>query len=131
MSWRVFLAVVAVALVNVAVGLEWLSPPQAPSRAVSLQTPIVYPTLPSPPPAAAPAQAVAPVQAQKPGPAQSAAPRPAATDAAAEASEARAQAVASPPGCNVAACEAHYKSFRAADCTYQPNEGARRVCRRK
>ncbi|MCK9919675.1 BA14K family protein [Microbacteriaceae bacterium K1510] len=122
MSWRVFLAVVAVALVNVAVGLEWLSP--APPRTASLQTPIVYPT----PPAAVPAQAAAPAKA----PAQAAAPRPApATTAAAEASEARAQAPSAPPGCNVSACEAHYKSFRAADCTYQPNDGPRRLCRRK
>jgi len=143
MSWRVFLAVVAVALVNVAVGLDWLNAPEAPPRISSLQTPIVYPT-PSPPPAAAPAKASAPAQASvppkapAPAPAQAAAPRPAPVTSAAavaepapEASEARAQAPAAPPGCNVAACEAHYKSFRAADCTYQPNDGPRRLCRRK
>ena len=30
--------------------------------------------------------------------------------------------------CDVQACTSAYKSFRASDCTYQPFEGARRVC---
>ena len=30
--------------------------------------------------------------------------------------------------CNVSACERAYISFSAADCTYQPNEGPRRLC---
>jgi len=30
--------------------------------------------------------------------------------------------------CDVQACASAYKSFRASDCTYQPFEGARRVC---
>ena len=30
--------------------------------------------------------------------------------------------------CDVQACSSAYKSFRASDCTYQPFEGARRVC---
>lgn len=30
--------------------------------------------------------------------------------------------------CNVDACAAHYRSFRASDCTYQPYEGPRRFC---
>lgn len=139
MSWRVFLAVVAVALVNVAVGLDWLSTPDAPPRISSLQVPIAYPSPPSPPPVAATPAPAASAQ-PAPAPVQAAAPRPApapATSAtvvpppAVEASEARAQAPAAPPGCNVAACEGHYKSFRASDCTYQPNDGPRRVCRRK
>jgi outer membrane biosynthesis protein TonB len=34
--------------------------------------------------------------------------------------------------CNVAACQRAYRSFRAADCTYQPDEGgARRFCDRQ
>ncbi|PLW77207.1 BA14K family protein [Cohaesibacter celericrescens] len=32
--------------------------------------------------------------------------------------------------CNVRACSAHYRSFRAYDCTFQPYNGPRRVCRR-
>jgi hypothetical protein len=30
--------------------------------------------------------------------------------------------------CNVNACTAAYRSFRAADCTYQPSDGPRRLC---
>jgi hypothetical protein len=30
--------------------------------------------------------------------------------------------------CDVQACASAYKSFRASDCTYQPFDGARRVC---
>lgn len=30
--------------------------------------------------------------------------------------------------CDVAACAASYNSFRAADCTYQPFDGPRRIC---
>jgi hypothetical protein len=30
--------------------------------------------------------------------------------------------------CNVSACAAAYRSFRASDCTYQPFDGTRRVC---
>lgn len=30
--------------------------------------------------------------------------------------------------CNIAVCSAAYRSFREADCTYQPFEGPRRIC---
>lgn len=30
--------------------------------------------------------------------------------------------------CDITACAAAYRSFNAADCTYQPFEGARRIC---
>jgi hypothetical protein len=30
--------------------------------------------------------------------------------------------------CNVDACAGAYRSFRASDCTWQPNEGPRRLC---
>jgi len=43
--------------------------------------------------------------------------------AAAQAAEAHAQA-----SCNVDACQRAYISFSAADCTYQPNNGPRRLC---
>lgn len=47
---------------------------------------------------------------------------PAAAAAPTAPTEARAQA------CNIAACEASYRSFSAADCTFQPNDGPRRLC---
>ena len=39
-----------------------------------------------------------------------------------------AQATTSNNRCDVQACSSAYQSFRASDCTYQPFEGARRVC---
>jgi hypothetical protein len=30
--------------------------------------------------------------------------------------------------CDVDACTGAYRSFRASDCTWQPNEGPRRLC---
>ncbi len=32
--------------------------------------------------------------------------------------------------CNIAACSNAYISFNAADCTYQPSDGPRRICER-
>jgi hypothetical protein len=32
--------------------------------------------------------------------------------------------------CNYDACAATYSSFRALDCTYQPYQGRRRLCRK-
>jgi len=32
------------------------------------------------------------------------------------------------PKCDVAACGAAYRSFRAADCSWQPFDGPRRFC---
>lgn len=123
MAWRVTLAVLAVALTSVVFGLEWRSAPVPPPRATALQQPIVFPPPPSVPPLALPA---APPQPANPE-------STAAAPSAAEADQARAQApaVTAPPGCNVSACEAAYRSFNAADCTYQPFDGPRRLCRRK
>jgi BA14K-like protein len=39
-----------------------------------------------------------------------------------------AQTVASGGACNVDACTAAYRSFRASDCSYQPFEGERKFC---
>jgi hypothetical protein len=63
------------------------------------------------------------------------APAPAAASAATSASSAppvsratlQTQAAA-PNSCNIAACSAAYRSFRASDCTYQPYTGPRAVC---
>lgn len=119
MAWRVTLAVLAVALTSVVFGLEWRSAPEAPRRDVSLQQPIVFPPPPSVPPLVLPAPA---------NPESAAAPPPA-TEA--DQAHAQAPAVSAPAGCNVSACEAAYKSFRASDCTYQPFDGPRRLCKKR
>jgi hypothetical protein len=75
----------------------------APAPAAQMGAPIVPPTLAPPdkpelPATAAPAQAAVPAAA----PAQ--------------------------VRCNIDACTAAYRSFRPADCTYQPVDGPRRLC---
>ena len=37
-------------------------------------------------------------------------------------------AAPSPPNCHVEACKAAYFTFSAADCTYQPSNGPRKLC---
>jgi len=103
-------------MVDTAAGLRAAAPPapvqapvpQASSSAPSttIGAPIVPPTL------AAPARPLAPAT---PG----------------SAAQAAAAAVAAPEPearCNVDACTAAYRSFRPADCTYQPSNGLRRLC---
>ena len=34
------------------------------------------------------------------------------------------------PACNIRACKRAYRSFRAADCTFQPYHGPRKLCRK-
>ena len=79
------------------------------------------------------------LQGPQPAKAQTAAPpvRPAETtdvngkaQAPAPADEVQKAAVPPLPPCDVAACSAAYQSFRAADCTYQPFDGPRRLCTR-
>jgi BA14K-like protein len=45
-------------------------------------------------------------------------------------SQTAAQAVSEPRSdkCDMTACTEAYRSFRASDCTYQPDEGERRLC---
>ncbi len=54
--------------------------------------------------------------------------QPASIAAAEPGSAAVSVARASPPACNVEACTAAYRSFTAADCTFQPSDGPRRLC---
>jgi BA14K-like protein len=73
-------------------------------------------------PAASPAPA-----AQQAGPATDArasAPAPASLAATA----AKTPVAAASDKCDVTACAAAYHSFRAADCTYQPDQGPRQLC---
>ncbi len=122
MSLRVvFLAVLAVALVNVLSVLYWPSPPVAPPPKAVSAAPPLPPSL-SPP---VPAQPDSP-----PSDSSNAPPLPNDVDRAQAPTASMAKETA-PPDCHVAACEAAYRSFRASDCTYQPNNGPRRVCKKK
>lgn len=119
MSFRVvFLAVLAVALVNVIFGLYWPSAPVAPAPKVVATAP----TVAGPAREATPAQpVVVPAESSN---------APVLPDGADGARAPLAQAPP-PPNCNVEACEAAYRSFRASDCTYQPTRGERRLCTKR
>jgi len=115
MSLRVSLAVLAVALASVVFGLDWQSASIAPPPRFVSTAPLAVPPAPAP----AKTDAV---------PAESS-NAPVLPDGANGARAPLAQAP--PPNCNVDACEAAYRSFRASDCTYQPTRGERRLCTKK
>lgn len=115
MTLRLWMAVLAVALANVVFGLWSFAPVAPPSATVGgaaeSARPFVYP-----PRLSAPQEDVVhglDVADSTPAPAP--APKKAAPAA----------------NCNVAACEAAYRSFRAEDCTYQPFDGGRRLCTKR
>jgi len=143
MRFAVYSAVAMIVLGSVLLGLDWLSTPMSPMvdteaglRAVAppppvvprvttnapiappvavtpkanMGVPIVSPKLVAPPAPVAPAQAVIPAQ-----------PEPPASNVTQETQPPQAS-------CNVQACTAAYRSFTAADCTYQPSNGPRRLC---
>src|SRR5262249_45645729 len=140
----VYSAVAAITLGSVLLGLDWLSAPMSPMadteaglRAVApprvaapttVNAPPPVAATPTPTPGAPKATIRAPIVAPPP-----AAPGSANVPASSAAS---AQAVAAEPvvtrqpevRCNVNACAAAYQSFRAADCTYQPSNGPRKLC---
>jgi hypothetical protein len=106
-------------------------PPSAPAivsvepKAEPAAAPAAAPAVPAKPPvavAARPAQGPVPPTALDQQPASIAAAEPGSAKAAAPV------ASASPPACNVEACAAAYRSFTAADCTFQPSDGPRRLC---
>ena len=106
-----YLAVLTVVLGSVIFGLDWQSAPMSPmpDSGHSAQ------------PAVVPAMPPAPIgQPAPPAPAIFGAPAPPAA------------AVSNPPApqiaCNVRACARAYRSFQAADCSYQPIDGPRRRC---
>ena len=133
MSRWAYLAVVIVVLASVGFGLDWqpatMSPMPDPKFAVPAPALVprdktdgpnaalspVYPASPGPPTAASvPNQTVGTGVAQRPT--QMTGPL-------------AAQAAA--PNCNVRACTAAYRSFVAADCSYQPLNGPRRRCEKR
>jgi BA14K-like protein len=133
-SFLFYCAVLLVAASSVAFGLDWVSaplppmpeteatvqaaklaahvPPPRPLKAVA-QVRSVYPARPLPPSANAGTTAMA-----QPAPIIGMVPQQAPIAAAA----------APQPKCDIAACSAAYRSFRASDCSWQPYDGPRRFC---
>ena len=131
MSFVVYIAVLLTGLVSVMLGLQLASapPPARTAAQPQLVEPIRHaPMLPSAKPAA-------PSAAKPENSIAAAAQQSAATgtieERAAAQTTAQSPHESTVPGCNISACETHYpKSFRASDCTYQPNYGPRKLCRK-
>ncbi len=152
MSLLLYLAVLLVSASSVLFGLGWLGAPEphynAPPVQVASQAPVkpapavkgapptvfspVTPAAPIPPQTAAAEPAVAPVPSPRAPSAAAAANAGGAdqADAARNAGAVATAATAPLPACDIQACTVAYHSFRAADCTYQPNDGPRRLCKK-
>src|SRR5262245_58942569 len=157
MRLAVYGAVLAIALGSVLLGLDWQSAPMlpmvdtkaglsaaappapvAPTASVSVPTTPPAPEIPanvgrpitSPTPAPPKANIGAPIIPPNLSPTPNPNPNPNPTPPAAAQATADAPVVApeSQAHCNVDACFAAYRSFNAADCTYQPTNGPRRLC---
>lgn len=132
MSFLVYFFVLLVAASSVLFGLDWmqtpLQVPTAPERTIQTVA------APAPAPAAKPADTPAAPQAAAvaepvPTPPQTATSgAPAAAAAPADPLKAEASETKPAPLCDIDACANAYRSFTAADCTYQPSSGPRRLC---
>ena len=131
MSRLAYLAVLMVALGSVLFGLDWQSAPLSPmpESRLALQAasanapPPLSGTVPEGPNVGLSAAARA-----NSGAAATPSPRPAADNA--NALLAQVAAEGAQLKCNARACASAYHSFQASDCTYQPNNGPRRLCKK-
>ena len=136
MSFVVYFIVLVITAGSVLFGLDWLHAPMSPMPLSQYELHAAR-QLAAPEQAAAAKQAAAPKPSQaaaetKPAPASASQPEPAKTaDVPAPAPIVTPGPVAAappPPKCDIDACTAAYRSFNAADCTYQPFDGPRRLC---
>jgi hypothetical protein len=140
MRLAVYGAVLVIALGGVLLGLDRIPAPMSPmvDTAAGLAAKPA-PALPAPTVQASPSMPAtigAPIVPQtlaapaSPAPVNPAPVSPAAPATAGASMQAAAPLAASEPEvrCNVDACTAAYRSFRPADCTYQPSNGPRRLC---
>lgn len=129
MSRLAYLAVLMVVLGSVVFGLDWQPAPMSPMPDLKIALPssaVVAPNRPEPPNVVlSPAYPISPI-----------APAPAAgqqtrgfVQPVPPLAQQPVAAVAS--NCNVDACTAAYRSFQAADCSYQPSNGPRRRCTKR
>lgn len=149
MKYLVAFIVLVISAGSVVFGVEWISAPMTPMPASPYQLRAAAP----PPPPAVQQAATKPADVATPAsspvetagkavssapvaatPAQPASPTPAVAATAPEPAPLVAPepepATAAVPLCDIQACERAYRSFTASDCTYQPNDGPRRLCTR-
>lgn len=146
MNFIVYFFVALIAAFSVLFGLDWVSAPMSPMPPSKYE---LRAAVPPPPPAPVVAEAkpetkpetkpestlqAKPAGALRPATPGAAAPAAAplnATDrqpASIIAAEPGPAAATQAPKCNVEVCTSAYRSFTAADCTYQPSDGPRRLC---
>jgi hypothetical protein len=133
MSFVVYIAVLLAGLVSVMLGLQLASapPPARTATQPQLVEPIRHPATPPAAKSASPAVTAGSESLPAPVSQQPAVPVPTAEGQSGSQTTAQSPHESTVPGCNISACETHYpKSFRAADCTYQPNYGPRKLCRK-
>jgi hypothetical protein len=131
MRLAVYGAVLVIALGSVLLGLDWLSAPMSPMA--DTQAGLHAPPAVRPPPApvvVSPVAPNAPIGAPIVPPKLVAPAAPSAPAATAEQTPAQPPIATPEPQvqCNVDACTAAYRSFRASDCTYMPSAGQRKLC---
>jgi hypothetical protein len=126
MQFFVYLFVLLVAASSVLLGLDWMQAPlQAPVRTQSatLTANTVQPAA-----AAAPDVTEAQPTAASPAPLAGAPVELTAGSSPADTLKSDATEVKAAAMCDVDACERAYRTFTAADCTYKPSWGPRRLC---
>ena len=143
MSFIVYFFVALIAAGSVLFGLDWAQAPMSPMPPSKYELRAAVPPPPAPTvvrvePRGEPAPAA--VVAAKPPAAVAARPaaapvaasaldqQPASIAAAEPGSASAPPAKASAQACNIEVCASAYRSFTAADCTYQPSDGPRRLC---
>lgn len=131
----VYLAVICVAAGSVLFGLDWLSAPLSPMPNITVAARYLPPPAPprtvAPPPAPVIVAPASPsILAPQPPVIAAAPPSIPQADVLAPADAPPPLVAEEPPQpkCDVDACTEAYRSFRAADCTYQPSFGPRRLC---
>jgi hypothetical protein len=131
MSRLAYLAVLIVALGSVLFGLDWQSAPMSPMPETRLA--LQAASAAAPPPLSRTVPDGPNVGLSTASPANSGAaatPSPRAAAGNANAALAQSAAAGTPLTCNARACASAYQSFQASDCTYQPNNGPRRLCKK-
>jgi cytoskeletal protein RodZ len=122
MSFLVYLFVLLVAACSVVFGLDWMQAPlQAPAQA---ERPAQAQTAKAEPEKSAVRTDTA--SAKQPG-AETIGTASQSVDRVAAQQDTK---TAAAPLCDVSACEQAYHTFNAADCTYKPYDGPRRLCTR-
>ena len=135
MAFVVYFFVLLITAGSVLFGLDWAQAPMSPMPRSQYELHAAKP--PPPPPSVMvekkpePESEPEPVKTVSQPPSL---PSPAETTAAAPAPIVAPEPVAAaeppPPKCDIAACDAAYRSFTPEDCTYQPFDGPRQLCTR-